>query len=393
MRNVCIVSECQQIPGVGGTETVSYILKEELKKNGYNVWSCYLIPKATPTDTDIQIPQMYNVYSHENITALIDTITKKQIETILIQGAPIKGLLELCIEAKKVTGVKLVYAYHFNPFMNIKEYDDYKERLLYKKSPIVRPFYSLYCELKRGAFTREALASIKNSFLKYDIENIDAFVSLNKEFTKFFQALYPQQFKERFNTIENPIVIDNDNDSYTNNKENIILFVGRLTYQKRLDRLLSIWKHLQWEFTDWKVVVVGNGTYAENYKKIVIKQQLLNVEFVGQVPSEKYFKKSKIFCLTSSHESFGMVLVEAQKYGCVPIAYNSFEAATEIIEDGHNGLLITPFKEKEYAKALRTLIINEEKRKFLVANGKKFISKFDSKKIIKEWIKLFDKIQ
>lgn len=32
MKNICIVSECQQILGVGGTETVSYILKEELKK-------------------------------------------------------------------------------------------------------------------------------------------------------------------------------------------------------------------------------------------------------------------------------------------------------------------------------------------------------------------------
>ena len=144
MKNICIVSECQQILGVGGTETVSLLLKEGLKEQGYKVWSVYFIPKAPSTDTDIQLPEAQDIHSEHNRLRLIDAIKRNHIEIILLQGVPQKGLLELCIEAKKETGVKLVYAYHFNPLMNIKEYDDFKERLLYRKNSLLRPFYNLY---------------------------------------------------------------------------------------------------------------------------------------------------------------------------------------------------------------------------------------------------------
>ena len=96
--------------------------------------------------------------------------------------------------------------------------------------------------------------------------------------------------------------------------------------------------------------------------------------------------------MTSSHEALPIVLIEAQKYDCVPIAYNSFESATDIIQDGHNGILVTPFNRREYVKALDSLIVNEERLAQLTKNGKEYIKKFDSRKVVKEWIKLFNKL-
>ncbi len=384
-KNICIVSECQQVPGFGGVETVSYILKEELLKNGYLVWSLYLIPKAAPTINDIQFPQMYNIYSNENKKKLIKTIEEQNIDYLMLQGTPREGLLELCIDAKKATGTKLIYTYHFNPMMCLREFDDFKEKALYECSPIIRPLYNLYLESKRSSFINKSF----NKFKNYDIENIDAFVSVNKGHTDFFQKLYPQRFKSRFHTISNPIILE-DNEDKTIEKENIILFVGRLTFQKRLDRLLHIWKDIQYKFKDWKVVVVGDGNYANEYKKITTDLKLQNIEFVGQQPSENYFKRSKIVCMMSSHEAFGMVLVEAQKYGCVPIAYNSFEAVTEIIQNEHNGVLIEPFKQKEYIKSLNILIRDDEYLKFLSSNGRAYIEKFNIKTIIQEWVQLLE---
>ena len=149
---------------------------------------------------------------------------------------------------------------------------------------------------------------------------------------------------------------------------------------------------MQNKFRDWKVIIVGNGNYAQEYKRNTKELNLWNVEYVGQQPAEKYFKKSKIVCMTSSHEAFGMVLVEAQKYGCVPIAYNSFETAPEIIQDGYNGILIEPFKQKEYAKALSKLITDKDYLEELKSNGRSYIEKFNVKTIIKEWIKLLDSL-
>lgn len=388
--NICIISEKQQILGIGGTETVSYILKEELRKNNYNVLSAFFVSQAPMTENDLLFPNgLDNICSDKNIDFLISTIIEKQIDIIILQGIFNDKLLTLCNNTP--TKTKLIYTYHFSPFVKVKDYDDYKDRLLQQThNPIIALLKNLYVELKRKSYEKKSLKYTRELFLKYDIERIDAFISLTKEYTKYIQSIYPQQFKEKFHTIHNPILIDNTTEKYE--KENIILFVGRLTYQKRLDRLLFVWKHLYNKFNDWKVIVVGDGEYADEYQKMTEKLQLGNIEFVGQQPSDIYFKKSKIFCMTSSHEGLPMVLIEAQKYGCVPIAYNSFEASTDIIQNYHNGVLVAPFNEKEYTKALRTLITNDEMRKRLAANGKEFIKKFDSKMIVKEWIKLFNSL-
>ena len=134
--------------------------------------------------------------------------------------------------------------------------------------------------------------------------------------------------------------------------------------------------------------MVGDGYYANEYKKIATNLGLRNINFVGQQPSEGYFNKSKIMCMTSSHEALPMVLIEAQKHGCVPIAYNSFEAAKDIIQNGHNGLLIKPFKHREYEKALTRLMNEEDYRESIAKNGSTFIEKFNIEIIIKDWIKL-----
>ena len=384
MKNICIVSECQQVLGVGGTETVSYLLKNELIKNGYHVWSMYFIPKASKTEIDIEFPEKQDICSNENIRTLIDAIKKHKIDIIISQGAPFKGLLELCIEAKRANKCKLVYCYHFNPLKANREFNDYKERYLLNRSFILKPLYSLYFEFKRHFFIKRDIKFFK----EIEIAEVDAFISLNKDFTNFLRGLYPNEFKERFHTIPNPIVLD-DNELISE-KGNIILFVGRLTYQKRLDRLLNIWKKMHHTFKNWKIVVVGDGEYANEYQRITEKLQLKNVDFVGQKASEEYFKKSKIICMTSSHESFGMVLLEGQKYGCIPIAYNSFESASDIIRHGYNGILITPFNEQEYINGLKTLIMDESIRESLANNSKDSVKKFDAKIIVKKWIHLLE---
>ena len=178
----------------------------------------------------------------------------------------------------------------------------------------------------------------------------------------------------------------------SSNKENIILFVGRLTAQKRVDRLLYIWKALHTRNPEWKIVIVGDGEYANEYKQLSKKLQLKNVEFAGQQPSKEFFKKGKIVCITSSHEAQPMVLIEAQQWGCVPIAYNSFESATDIIQDKYNGVLVKPFKQEEYAKKLSELMINEVYWMRLANNGSKFIKKFDINAVIKNWINLFNNL-
>ena len=44
--------------------------------------------------------------------------------------------------------------------------------------------------------------------------------------------------------------------------------------------------------------------------------------------------------LTSDFEGFGMVLIEAQARGVVPITFNCFSAINEVVENNISGLIL-----------------------------------------------------
>ena len=67
--------------------------------------------------------------------------------------------------------------------------------------------------------------------------------------------------------------------------------------------------------------------------------------------------------MTSSYEGWPLVLAEAQANGVVPILYNSFTAVTAVVSSKEEGVLIEPFDEEAYAKALVALAKDDERRK------------------------------
>ena len=87
-----------------------------------------------------------------------------------------------------------------------------------------------------------------------------------------------------------------------------------------------------------------------------------------------------------------MVLVEAQSNGVVPIAYNSYASATDIINDGENGFLVKAFDEDEYVKKLMLLMRDKELRLRMAESAMASVRKFDSRKIAQQWIDLFEKL-
>lgn len=49
---------------------------------------------------------------------------------------------------------------------------------------------------------------------------------------------------------------------------------------------------------------------------------------------------------------FSYVLIEAMQYGVVPFAFDSYKAASDIIKDGVDGFLISPFDVEKYSEKL-----------------------------------------
>ena len=178
------------------------------------------------------------------------------------------------------------------------------------------------------------------------------------------------------------------------NKKKELLFVGRMSFaEKRPDLLLRAWTKLQAAFPEWSLRFVGDGDYLPKLKKLAGMLGADRVRFEGFCNPDPYYRDASIFCMTSAYEGFGMVLVEAAAFGCVPVAFDSFAAVRDIIDDGENGALVPAFDLDAYAETLARLMRDDVLRERLAKNALAQIpEKFSPQKIGDMWETLFRKL-
>ena len=129
---------------------------------------------------------------------------------------------------------------------------------------------------------------------------------------------------------------------------------------KRPDRMVEIWERLYRLHPDWHLYMIGDGSLRQPLINHCELKRIKNIHFIGRTNPIPYYKRASILCMTSTYEGFGLVLAEAQSYGVIPFAYDSYAAVHDIIEDGVTGHLISPFSIRKYADKLSELISNPE---------------------------------
>ena len=96
--------------------------------------------------------------------------------------------------------------------------------------------------------------------------------------------------------------------------------------------------------------------------------------------------------MTSAFEGFGMTLVEAQQYGVVPMAMDSYLSLHDIVENGINGIIIENDNIEEYVSKLKKLMSNETERRSMAYAGLDSCKRFSVKAIVDHWEKLFNQL-
>ena len=82
------------------------------------------------------------------------------------------------------------------------------------------------------------------------------------------------------------------------------------------------------------LAIMGSGRLEQQLKQLAVDLGVEDsVRFLGQVPNgRRYFKAFDLFALTSDHEPFGMVLLEAMAAG-VPVIATNCGGAKEVVSD------------------------------------------------------------
>lgn len=177
------------------------------------------------------------------------------------------------------------------------------------------------------------------------------------------------------------------------NKEKILLYVGRLApTQKKVELLLPVWQKIEKQLKDWRFIIVGEGEYEESIKREIIKKNISRVEIAGFQKPEKFYEKASLFIMTSAYEGFPNVILEAQSFAVVPVAFDSYPVLSWLVNDEEDALLCTPFNTYEMAEKILSIVSDQQKLKVMQEKALINASKFTIDKVGKTWLHFFQKI-
>ena len=197
-------------------------------------------------------------------------------------------------------------------------------------------------------------------------------VIVNSKFMKNdLQRLFGLPY-EKINVVANGINstaysgVEKDYDfrrQYAADNEKIILFMGRLVYEKGVQHLISAMPKILENYHDAKLVIAGKGGMLDELKAQVEAMGLgQKVYFTGYLNAKqvsKMYKCADISVFPSTYEPFGIVALEAMLAG-VPTVVSDVGGLNEIVEHGVDGMKSYAGNPNSLADSILALLFNPQ---------------------------------
>ncbi|MGA2185624.1 MAG: glycosyltransferase [Bryobacteraceae bacterium] len=143
----------------------------------------------------------------------------------------------------------------------------------------------------------------------------------------------------------------------TESEERVLLYVGRISSEKNLRRLVNAFTRVQREGHDQrlKLWIAGYGPMRVELEHLVVGLGLAGcVKFLGPVPQERLpevYSQADLFILPSTSETWGLVVNEAM---CceLPVLVSSRCGCAESLVNKETGWVVDPFDEQAMAEAI-----------------------------------------
>jgi glycosyltransferase involved in cell wall biosynthesis len=208
--------------------------------------------------------------------------------------------------------------------------------------------------------------------------------------TQIAEDIYSVLFRHgNIRVIGNPV--RNIPPSHDNQRENIVLMVGRFVNTKNQDRLINLFLDL--DIPGWQLLLVGYDHLKQNISEklqaiITDRSAGERVVLAGKVSDvDSCYQRSKIFAFTSTSEGFPNVIGEAMSAGLPVVAFDCVAGPSEMIKDSVNGYLIALNDYKEFSERLRTLMIDEDLRRSMGAKAVSAVKDFSVNSIGEKYLK------
>ncbi len=177
---------------------------------------------------------------------------------------------------------------------------------------------------------------------------------------------------EKINVIPNGINLSNfigierDYDfrrQYAMDNEKIILYVGRLVYEKGIQHLIAAMPKVLSNYHDAKLIIAGRGGMMDELRQEASNLGLNDkIYFTGYLDSkqvQKMYKCADVAVFPSTYEPFGIVALEAMLAG-VPTVVSDVGGLDEIVTHGVDGMKAYAGNANSIADSITALLYDHQ---------------------------------
>lgn len=367
--NIVYVTDSDVNPMSGGIARITYVMMEALRKQGYSV---------------------YAVHKQEGFMPLVASLGK----CVVIVQNPCKLAKEVFDAKDSLPQVKIVNVFHGTPGFEIVPL---KWAIIrYRLGHNIERTWTLkqgLLQIAMTLFPRKCFARMLRKKYAMPYGKVDKIVVLSPGIIDQYQYFAPG-YSDRFTAIPNALSFDKQ--PLPDDKAKEVLVVARLDdWHKRVSEMLMIWETLQKDerFHEWTLRIVGEGIDKPFYEDFVLRHQVPNVRFEGHQNPLPYYQKASLFMMTSACEGLPMTLLEAQQCGCVPVVYDSFASAKDLITNGENGILIENQDTEAYVAALKELMTDDGLRRRMSETCVQSSERFSVENVAARWNELLKQLE
>lgn len=169
----------------------------------------------------------------------------------------------------------------------------------------------------------------------------------------------------------------------------LVIYLGRLTAEKRVDHLLRIWPEIQGTFPDAQLLIVGTGPEEARLRQMSVS----GAQFTGQVnDTMRYLQAADLFVLPSATEGLSNSMLEALSTG-LPVLATSVGGTPDVISHDVNGYLVPPDDLHALKTGLMTLLADESLRARLGREGRlRILQDFSLDSVAKRLSELYHRL-
>ena len=238
------------------------------------------------------------------------------------------------------------------------------------------------------------MGRIEKIFRKYSPKRIltfkvDGMILYSKKGKKYYSMLgFPQKaifvapnspdtvtlLKYKKKLDENPQIIHKLKNKYACNGEKVIVFLGRLNKERKLDLMIKTLGIVQKKYPLMTCIIIGDGSERLILEKMVINSNLSNFHFLGAIYDEEVISNYFSICDICITPLASITIQMAMIFG-KPVISGDFGLEVNVIHDGKNGFIVKIDNLNMVAEKILLLLNNDSLREKMGQSAKDTVAK------------------